>query len=115
LIELRRGLKAKRKRSLFVTTQVQATNGRWNLHIGRRRAEIRRFQPCFGNRPIASLWAVKRPGRAVEGCHHARWVKVELNEGTLIDIGVLQVNDTGMAFIMLGVDTLPEILKDLAP
>jgi hypothetical protein len=37
-----------------------------------------------------------------------------LNEGILIDVGVLQVNNTGMAYIMLGVDTLPEILKDLA-
>jgi hypothetical protein len=42
-------------------------------------------------------------------------VKVELNEGILIDIDVLRVNDTGMAFVMLGVDTLPEILKGLAP
>lgn len=33
----------------------------------------------------------------------------------MIDIKVLQLNETGMAFIMLGVDTLPEILKDLVP
>jgi len=55
------------------------------------------------------------PVEPLKAAHRAQWVKVELNEGTLIDIGVLQVNDTGMAFIILGVDTLPEILKDLAP
>jgi hypothetical protein len=54
------------------------------------------------------------PVQPLKAAHRARWAKVEVNEGTLIDIGVLQVNDTGMAFIMLGVDTLPEILKDLA-
>ena len=47
--------------------------------------------------------------------HRVCWVKVELNAGTLIDIRILQANDTGMAFVRLGVDTLPEILKDLAP
>jgi hypothetical protein len=55
------------------------------------------------------------PVEPLKAAHHARWVKVELNEGILIDIGVLQINETGMAYIMLGVDTLPEILKDLAP
>jgi hypothetical protein len=52
------------------------------------------------------------PVEPLKAAHLARWVKVELNEGILIDVGVLQVNNTGMAYIMLGVDTLPEILKD---
>jgi hypothetical protein len=55
------------------------------------------------------------PVEPLKAAHRTRWAKVELNRGILIDIGVLQVNDTGMAFIILGVDTLPEILKDLAP
>ena len=55
------------------------------------------------------------PVEPLRAARRARWVKAELNKGTLIDIGVLQVNDTGMAFVMLGVDTLPEILRDLAP
>jgi hypothetical protein len=54
------------------------------------------------------------PVEPLKAAHRARWVKVELNEGTLIDVDILKVNDTGMAFIMLGVDTLPQILKDLA-
>ena len=45
----------------------------------------------------------------------AGWAKVELRPGALIDIKVLQLNETGMAFVMLGVDTLPEILKELVP
>jgi hypothetical protein len=42
--------------------------------------------------------------------HLAAGVKVELDEGTLIDIRVLSVIDTGKAFIKLGVVTLPDIL-----
>jgi hypothetical protein len=51
----------------------------------------------------------------LKAAHRAGWVKVELNEGTLIDIGILSINDTGKAFITLGVDTLPEILKGFVP
>jgi hypothetical protein len=55
------------------------------------------------------------PVEPLKAAHHARWVKVELSAGTLIDIRILQANDTGMAFVRLGVDTLPETLKDLGP
>ena len=55
------------------------------------------------------------PVEPLKAAHRARWVKVELSAGTLIDIRILQANDTGMAFVRLGVDTLPEILKDLGP
>lgn len=34
----------------------------------------------------------------LKAAHRAGWVKVELNEGTLIDIGILSINDTGKAF-----------------
>jgi len=54
------------------------------------------------------------PVEPLKAAHGAHWAKIELKEDTLIDIGVLQVNDTGMAFVILGVDTLPEILKELA-
>jgi hypothetical protein len=55
------------------------------------------------------------PVEPLKAAHRVCWVKVELNAGTLIDIRILQTNDTGMAFVVLGVDTLPEILKDLGP
>jgi hypothetical protein len=55
------------------------------------------------------------PVGPLKAAHCAGWAKVELRPGALIDIKVLQLNETGMAFIMLGVDTLPEIMKDLVP
>ena len=55
------------------------------------------------------------PVELLKTANCAGWAKVELRPGTLLDIKVLQVNETGMAFIMLGVDTLPEIMRDLVP
>jgi hypothetical protein len=55
------------------------------------------------------------PVGPLKAAHCAGWAKLELRPGALIDIKVLHLNDTGMAFVMLGVDTLPEILKDLVP
>ncbi len=55
------------------------------------------------------------PVEPLKAARRVRWVKVELNAGMLIDIRVLEANDTGMAFVVLGVDTLPEVLKDLGP
>jgi hypothetical protein len=49
------------------------------------------------------------PIELLKAAHRAGWVKIELSEGTLIDIGIVQVSNTGMAFIILSVDTLPEI------
>ena len=49
------------------------------------------------------------PIELLKAAHRAGWVKVELSEGTLIDIGIVQVSSTGMAFIILSADTLPEI------
>jgi hypothetical protein len=55
------------------------------------------------------------PVGPLRAAHSAGWAKVELKPGALVDVKVLQLNETGMAFVMLGVDTLPEILKDLVP
>jgi hypothetical protein len=55
------------------------------------------------------------PVGPLKAAHCAHWAKVELRPGTLIDIGVLQVNETGMAFVMVGLNTLPEIMKGLVP
>jgi hypothetical protein len=49
------------------------------------------------------------PIEILKAAHRAGWVKVELSEGILIDIGIVQVSNTGMAFIILSVNTLPEI------